>query len=151
MDRQRMIIGWERAAKKLLAQKPRHQEFTKMPTLSFEQVAEIAATRHRIAIAMRKKPRTTVHSELSGTEFGLLLAWERRFNGDNPMYDCLCACGNGEGIIVEAHKLLSGRKRDCGCRKAERARLRAWRRRQKLAKIGRKRGHWKRFVGMKAA
>jgi len=149
MDRQRMVTGWQRAAKKLLARKPQLQQLI-MPKLSFEQAAEIAATRQRIAIAGRKK-RLGVHSDLIGMEFGLLLAWGRLSNGDNPTYECLCACGNGECIVVDAHKLLSRRKQDCGCRKAERARLRAWRRRQKLAKVGRKRAHWGRFTGMKAA
>jgi hypothetical protein len=98
---------------------------------------------------MRKK-RLTVHSDLNGYEFDLLLVWDRLpvlVNGDIPKYECLCACGNE--CEADAHALLRGRKKDCGCRKAERDRLRAWRRKQRLAKLGRKRAFWRRFSGMK--
>ncbi len=148
MDRKRMKAGWRRAAKKLLARKPAQQAIR--PRLTPEEAAEIAATRQRIA--MRKK-RRTVRSDLIGYEFGLLLVWGRLpvlVNGDIPKYECLCACGNDE-CEADAHALLRGRKKHCGCRKAERDRLRAWRRKQRLAKLGRKRGFWRRFSGMKAA
>jgi hypothetical protein len=142
-----MVTGWQRAAKKLLAGKPEQQvNRLRLPRLTFEEAAEIAATRQRLAA---RKKRRTVHSDLNGLQFDLLLAWDRLSNGDIPRYECLCACGNF--CEADAHTLLRGRKKDCGCRKAERDRLRAWRRRQRLAKQGRQRAPWRRFTGMKAA
>jgi hypothetical protein len=144
MGRKRKVGGWQRAARKLMVERP--QVAGKLPALTFEQVAEMAATRLRMA--SRKKP-LTVHSNLVGLERDLLLLWDKSLGGvfgDVPNYLCLCACGNF--VELNAHLLLRGLVKDCGCRKAERKRLRAWRRRQRLAKLGRKRAPWKRFTGL---
>jgi hypothetical protein len=144
MNLTRRFKGWQRAARKVLAERP--QIAAKLPNLTLEQAAEMAATQLRMA---SRKKRLTVHSNLVGMERGLLLLWCKSLGeafGEVPNYLCLCACGNFKEL--SAHLLLHGLVKDCGCRKDERERLRALRRKVRLAKLGRKRSPWKRFTGL---
>jgi hypothetical protein len=141
MDRKRMVVGWQRAGKKLFAEVK--LPMAKIPNVTVEVAAEMEATRRRIALSPQ---RLTVHSDLTGMERGKLFAWHKSQSGDEPFYWCLCACGNF--CEVSAHALLRGLKNDCGCLAEECKRVRSAQRRQRWAKVGRKRAPWKRFHGL---
>lgn len=147
MDEAKKFKGWLRALRKMREEYPPVLiRGVRAPKLTTEQAIEIEQTRQR-----NPKPRLTVHSNLVGIERGQLLVWNKMLGealGTIPFYMCLCGCG--EYKEFNAHSLLRGWATHCGCRQKERERVRAWRRKRRLAKIGRKRGHWKRFVGMVA-
>ena len=148
MDRREMLKGWNRAAKKLLARK--QPQALRPSSITPQEAAEMAATRQRMN--QREKKKLTINTDLIGHEYGWSLVWERLplFSHTNvPRYDCLCACG--EPYEADAHSLLRGIRKHCGCKTKERRRLRAWRKQKRLEKQGRKRARATKFWGMLAA
>jgi len=103
MNRQRMLTGWRRAARKFYERYP--QRVDRVVKLKPEEIEQIERNR---------RPTGT----LMGLEFGRLLVWEK---AERRFWWCVCACG--DFIKTTAASLLSGRKSDCGCLARERERL----------------------------
>jgi hypothetical protein len=142
VNRERIVTGWNRAARKYLAKLP--VRTVRVPKITLEEAAEMAATQRRIQ--QRGANKLTVTSNLVGMEFGILLSWQRSAppsTGLPPEWLVLCGCG--DYCTVSASALLRGRTTHCGCRARERRRVKAYRLQQALERAGRKRRPWKKF------
>jgi hypothetical protein len=150
MDRQKMLAGWNRAAEKLAAAKRKAIEdglatcHSLLRPLSPQQAGEIAENQ-RNAMLAKVGGRTTYRSDLTGAEFGKLLVWQRLLSEVNgvPQYLCLCSCGSI--CHVAANRLIQRRKTHCGCVSKKSRRVRRWRLKKRLAAVGRKRRHARKF------
>jgi len=150
IDRRKMLAGWNRAAEKLTAVRlkaiagGRVTRHNLLKPLSPQQAGELAENQHRAMLA-RVGRGMSYKSDLTGTEFGSLLAWERLSTEVNrvPQYLCLCVCGSA--IVVGANLLIQRRKLSCQCVKKKTRRQQRWRVKKRLAAMGRKRRHARKF------
>jgi len=151
MDRRKQLAGWNRAASRYMATKPKKTHAPLKP-LSVKQAGLIAENQHKALLAKFGRP-LTVKADLLGAEFHKLLVWERlphEVNGCIPRYLCLCSCGR-RTCEVAANVLLRGRKSDCGCMARERRRIKIWRMKKRLQASGRKRRSARKYWGLLAA
>jgi len=105
MDRQRMLIGWRRAARKFYKKHP--QSYQRVVRFTADEVEQIERNR-----------RPSGNPIGVGVEVGRFFVWER---ADKRFWWCACACG--EYLKVATRTLLAGKKTDCGCLKEERERI----------------------------
>ncbi len=94
MDRRKKLAGWNRAASRYMATKPK-KTHNPLKTLSVERAGLVAENQRQAMLAKIGRP-LTVKSDLLGAEFTKLLVCERlpnEVNGCIPRYLCLCSCG----------------------------------------------------------
>lgn len=67
------------------------------------------------ALSQETRRKNGFVKDLTGQKFGLLEVIQKstKRSGTNPMWECLCACGNHTVVIQE--NLLNGHTRSCGC------------------------------------
>jgi hypothetical protein len=152
MDRRKMLEGWNRAAERLAASKRKAikdgwvTRHNLLKPLSPLQAGMIAENQHRAMLAKVGRRMNYYRSDLIGAEFGKLLVWQRlptEVNGDVPRYLCLCVCGSN--CEVAANLLVQRLKKHCRCVNKKNRRMRRWRSKKRLAAMGRKRRHARKF------
>jgi hypothetical protein len=141
------VAGWNKAAVPFMQQRQQSLNIRKT-SITLGEAEQIDAN-SRAAAKRTAGKRLTPVDNLIGADFGLLLVWVLSSGGGQvKKYHCLCACGKPFEVSVGA--LLNGRKKDCGCRLKAKRRQQRCRKRQKLARQGRKRAPWKRHWGLAA-
>ena len=142
MTRAAMFAGWNEAAAAFARKYP--VRVVRRPSITPEEWAEIDDNVRARAQRTLNKPLHPV-DDLRGAEFGLLLVWKLSANTTHEIkrWWCLCACG--KSCERSAGGLLNGRYKDCGHRQRDKKRQQHKRKRQRLARLGRKRAPWNMF------
>jgi hypothetical protein len=145
------VAGWNKAAVAYLRMTQQNVTMRKT-SITMDEAAQMDAYSRAVAKRTAGK-RLTFSANLIGADYGLLLVWKlSAVEGQVKKFICLCACGNRKTCVCEvaASMLVNGRKKHCGCRLKAKRRQQHCRKQQKLARQGRRRGHWKRHWGMAA-